>query len=224
MKAAPAFEHDQSNNLAGIGAKAIEWHARRCAPCPPGCGSGAGPAFTSDASLTGRHTRQRHGFRGADWLERPERESEENVEGALDAIGLRTGMTVAEVGAGTGYVSLRMAKLSAPAARFTPRSATRDAGIARNNAPKANHQRRTCLVARLIPSSLPGQMDLIILVDVLPRVLAAAKNAAGNSPGIETRRAAGAMEYRKEDPNVPILPDHKMSWPRKTGVEAEGSG
>ena len=68
------------------------------------------PAFQSTHPLTGRHIANVMGFRGADWLERPERESEENVEGALDAIELKPGMTVAEVGAGTGYVSLRMAK------------------------------------------------------------------------------------------------------------------
>ena len=39
------------------------------------------------------------GVGGAEWLERPERETEENVEGALDAIGLKKGMVVAEVGA-----------------------------------------------------------------------------------------------------------------------------
>ena len=48
------------------------------------------PAFQSTHPLTGRHIANVMGFRGADWLERPERESEENVEGALNAIGLST--------------------------------------------------------------------------------------------------------------------------------------
>src|SRR6185295_9150467 len=75
------------------------------------------PAFQSAHPITGRHIANVMGFRGADWLERPERESEENVEGALDAIGLKPGMTVAEVGAGTGYVALRMAKRVGPSGK-----------------------------------------------------------------------------------------------------------
>src|SRR5258708_5429413 len=68
------------------------------------------PAYQSTHPLTGRHIARVMGLSGAEWLERPERETEENVEGALNAIGLKPGMTVAEVGAGTGYVALRMAK------------------------------------------------------------------------------------------------------------------
>ena len=80
------------------------------------------------------------GFRGADWLDRPERESEENVEGALNAIGLKPGMTVAEVGAGTGYVALRMATASAPPARCTPTICSRKCcDLLRDNAAKAGN-------------------------------------------------------------------------------------
>src|SRR6266849_248051 len=68
------------------------------------------PAYQSTHPLTGRHIARVMGLSGAEWLERPERETEENVEGALNALGLKPGMTVAEVGAGTGYVALRMAK------------------------------------------------------------------------------------------------------------------
>src|ERR1022692_1559432 len=51
---------------------------------------------------------------GAGWLDRPEREAEEAPEGALDALGIRPGMVVADVGAGTGYMSLRLAKRVGP--------------------------------------------------------------------------------------------------------------
>ena len=61
---------------------------------------GAGASLPLTYPPTGRRIANVMGFRGADWLERPERESEENLEGALDAIGLKPGMTVAEVGAG----------------------------------------------------------------------------------------------------------------------------
>jgi len=96
------------------------------------------PAFQSTHPLTGRHIANVMGFRGADWLERPERESEENVEGALDAIGLKPGMTVAEVGAGTGYVALRMAKRVGPSGKVYANDLQPEMlGLLRNNAAKA---------------------------------------------------------------------------------------
>ena len=94
-------------------------------------GAARQPAFQSTHPLTGRHIANVMGFGGADWLERPERESEENVEGALNAIGLKPGMTVAEVGAGTGYVALRMARRVGPTRQgLRQRSAARDAAAA----------------------------------------------------------------------------------------------
>jgi hypothetical protein len=44
------------------------------------------PASQATHPLTGRQIAHVMGYTGADWLERPERESEENVQGALDAI------------------------------------------------------------------------------------------------------------------------------------------
>ena len=58
-------------------------------------------AFQSEHPLSGRKIAPVMGVGGADWLDRNERESEENPEGALDAIRIKPGMVVADVGAGT---------------------------------------------------------------------------------------------------------------------------
>jgi len=50
------------------------------------------------------------GVGGAGWLERPEREAEEEPSRAIEALDLRTGMTVADIGAGSGYYTVRMAR------------------------------------------------------------------------------------------------------------------
>src|ERR1700743_2907013 len=73
--------------------------------------------FQGDHPVTGRQIAGVMGVQGADWLNRPEREREENPEGALDALRIRPGMVVADVGAGTGYMSLRLAKRVGPAGK-----------------------------------------------------------------------------------------------------------
>lgn len=60
--------------------------------------------------ISGRRYAGVMGFQGADWLERTEREIEEEPETALNAIGIAPGSTVADVGAGSGYFTVRMAR------------------------------------------------------------------------------------------------------------------
>ena len=51
---------------------------------------------------------------GADWLERSERESEENPAKAIQALQIKSGMTVCDLGAGSGYYTVRMSRLVGP--------------------------------------------------------------------------------------------------------------
>ena len=69
--------------------------------------------------VTGRKIAPVMGLGGAEWLERSEREMEELPETALDAIGIKPGMRVADVGAGVGYFTLRLSKRVGPSAWFT---------------------------------------------------------------------------------------------------------
>src|SRR5215217_239785 len=75
-------------------------------------------AFTlwaqAEHPVTGRRIASVMGIGGAEWLERSEREIEEMPETALDKIGLKPGMVVADVGAGVGYFTVRLAKRVGP--------------------------------------------------------------------------------------------------------------
>jgi ubiquinone/menaquinone biosynthesis C-methylase UbiE len=175
--------------------------------------------------LTGRRIARVMGYTGADWLERPERESEENVEGALDAIRLKPGMTVAEVGAGTGYVALRMAKRVGPSGKvYANDLQPQMLVLLRNNAAKGGITNvETVLGSETDPKLPPGQMDLIILVDVYHEFSQPQKMLQGIRRALKPDGRLVQLEYRKEDPAIPILPDHKMSVAEaKTEVEAEG--
>src|SRR6266850_8399864 len=59
--------------------------------------------------ITGRRYASVMGSAGADWLVRPERETEEQPDRALDLIGIVRNSTVADVGAGNGYIAWRLA-------------------------------------------------------------------------------------------------------------------
>lgn len=181
--------------------------------------------YQSVHPLTGRKIAQVMSATGADWLERPEREAEENVEGALDAIGIRPGSSVAEVGAGTGYVSIKMARRVGPAGKvyandIQPEMLAR----LRDNAAKAGVRNiQTVLGTGTDPKLPAGQMDLIVLVDVYHEFSQPQKMLDAMLPSLKPEGRLVLLEYRKEDPAVPILPEHKMSVAEaKTEVEAEG--
>src|SRR5215217_5362141 len=67
--------------------------------------------------VTGRRYAGVMGVAGADWLVRPEREAEEQPDAALDAIGIVKGSTAADIGAGAGYFTWRLAERVGPSGK-----------------------------------------------------------------------------------------------------------
>ena len=67
--------------------------------------------------ISGRQYANVMGYQGADWLDREERDIEENPDAAIAALELRPGDVVADVGAGSGYMTVRMARLVGPEGR-----------------------------------------------------------------------------------------------------------
>jgi len=175
--------------------------------------------------VTGRQIAPVMGVAGADWLDRPEREREENPEGALNAIGITPGMTVAEIGAGTGYMSLRMAKRVGPTGKVYANDIQPEMlKLLRDNAAKAGFRNVEAVLGDVADPKLPkGQMDLVLLVDVYHEFSKPQKMLRRIH---ETLKPAGRLvllEYRKEDPNVPIREEHKMSVGQvRAELEPEG--
>jgi precorrin-6B methylase 2 len=201
------------------------WITRRWLLALCAAGLWAGQVDTGDHPVTGRKIANVMGVGGADWLNRPEREKEENPEGALDALAIRPGMIVADVGAGTGYMSLRMAKRVGPSGKvyandIQPEMLRR----LRENAAKAGLTNIETVQGEETDPKLPaGRMDLVLLVDVYHEFSKPREMIDKIREALKLDGRLVLLEYRKEDPNVPIQPAHKMSVAEvKAELEPQG--
>lgn len=175
--------------------------------------------------ISGRRYAGVMGFQGADWLERTEREIEEEPETALNAIGIAPGSTVADVGAGSGYFAVRMARRVGAQGRVYANDLQPEMlAMLASRLQKEGVPNVTLVQGTVDDPKLPAaSIDLILMVDVYHEF---------SQPQIMLRRMREALkpggrlvllEYRKEDPSVPIRPEHKMSVAEaKLEVEAEG--
>lgn len=175
-----------------------------------GCGLLSGQA---EHPVTGRKIAPVMGVAGAEWLERSEREKEEAPEEALAAMGVRRGMTVADVGAGTGYFSIRLARRVGPTGRvyandvqpeMLDRIRQRSSALGLTNI-------ETVLGTEADPKLPAGQMDLVLMVDVYHEFSQPQRMLAAIRTSLKPDGHLVLLEYRKEDPTIPIRPDHKMS-------------
>lgn len=83
-----------------------------------GSGSPQRAADQNVDPVTGRVIAPTMGVEGADWLDRPEREREEQPQKVIAALHLTPGVNVGEVGAGTGFYALRIAKRIQPGGTY----------------------------------------------------------------------------------------------------------
>jgi SAM-dependent methyltransferase len=183
------------------------------------------PAFQDTHPVTGRKYAGVMGVSGADWLVRPEREAEENPEGALDALGLKPGMVVADVGAGVGYMSLRMARRVAPGGKVWANDLQPEMlRMLRDNAGKARVSNIETVQGSETDPKLPkNTMDLVLLVDVYHEFSHPREMVRGIRESLKPDGRLVLLEYRKEDPKVPILIEHKMTVGEvKAELEADG--
>ncbi|MGD1096476.1 MAG: methyltransferase domain-containing protein [Bryobacteraceae bacterium] len=182
-------------------------------------------AFQERHPLTGRRIAPVMGAAGADWLDRSERDAEEKPEVGLDSLGLKPGMIVADVGAGSGYMSLRMAVRVGPTGKVLAEDVQPEMLrlLKQNQATARLTNIETVLGTETDPKLPEGKLDLILMVDVYHELSQPQKMLRKLREALKPDGRLVLFEYRKEDPSIPIKPEHKMSVQEaKTEVEAEG--
>jgi ubiquinone/menaquinone biosynthesis C-methylase UbiE len=162
---------------------------------------------------------------GAPWLDRREREDEENPDLALRLLRIKKGATVADIGAGSGYITIRMAKIVGPTGKVY--ASDIQAGmltLLQQNVAKAKVDNIVPVLGAVDDPKLPaGSVDLAIMVDVYHEFSEPQKMLQHIREALKPDGRLVLLEYRAEDPGVPILPDHKMSKVQvKQEVEHEG--
>ncbi len=182
------------------------------------CGSSSAPRPADDGSgrYQGREIAQTCSYLGADWLDRADRTEREQPDKVVAALELAPGMTAADVGAGTGYFTVRLARAVGPTG--TVYATDLQPEMLKLLAATVTRERITN--ARIIRATehsaeLPAACcDLVLLVDVYHELSDPAAVMAGIHAALRPGGRLVLVEYRGEDPAVPIKPEHKMTLPR----------
>jgi precorrin-6B methylase 2 len=163
----------------------------------------------------GREIAQVMGYQGAGWLERPEREQEEQPAKLIKMLDFKPGMVVADIGAGSGYLTFRIAPLVGPQGKVYA------VDIQKKMRDIISYRMKTGNITNVEPvrgtltdPHLPAEaIDLILMVDVYHEFSHPYEMTEAMVKALRPGGRLVFVEYRKEDKNppVPILEVHKMT-------------
>ena len=160
----------------------------------------------------GREISQVMGHRGAGWLERPEREREENVSQALLNMNLKPDEHIADIGAGSGYYTFRIAR-SVPEGKVLAVDIQPEMLDIMRQKIKKNHVENVELVKgeETSPNLAENSVDMVLMVDVYHELSHPKEMMQEIVTALKPDGRFILLEYRMEDPEVPIKRLHKMS-------------
>lgn len=172
-----------------------------------------------------REIAQVMGHMGASWLERPEREREERTDLLLSLLPIVPGDTVADIGAGSGYFTRRLARMVGEGGRVLATDIQPemlqilDQSLAREGIGNV-----TPILGTITDTGLePGSVDLILLVDVYHEFDHPWEMSRSMRRALKPDGVVALVEYRAGDPQVPIKPLHTMTA-EQSRLEFEAAG
>jgi len=152
------------------------------------------------------------GFEGSSWLERPSRAAEERPDLLVMELHLLAGMTVADIGAGSGYLSRRMAPLVRPGRVFAVDVQPEMVDLLKKLSQQPGLQDIVPIQGGASDVRLPpDSVDLAVLVDVYHELDSPYEVMRSLVRALKPGGRVVLVEYRSEDPGVPIKAVHKMS-------------
>lgn len=161
----------------------------------------------------GREIARVMGHQAAGWLERPEREQEEAPTRLLKALDLKGGEVVADIGAGSGYHTFRLAKAVGPRGKILAVDIQPEmlALIRKRMKAEMVNNVEPVLGAEMDPKLPAEAVDLILLVDVYHEFSHPFEMTEAMVKALKSGGRLVFVEFRLEDPKVPIKLVHKMS-------------
>jgi ubiquinone/menaquinone biosynthesis C-methylase UbiE len=161
----------------------------------------------------GREIAHVMGHQAADWLERPEREQEEHSDRLVDELNIQPDQVAADIGAGTGYFSRRLAE------KVGPHGKVLAVDIQPEMLDLLTNRMASFGITNVVPilgtptnpSLPPRAVDLVLLVDVYHEFDYPYEMMHAICQSLKPSGRVVFVEFRAEDPQVPIKPLHKMS-------------
>src|SRR5450755_3948260 len=175
--------------------------------------------------VSGRQYAGVMGSAGADWLVRPERAEEEQPDKAIALLAIAKGATVADIGAGNGYMTWRLAERVGPTGKVYANDIQPEMlEMLRKNMQQRKLKNVETVLGTFDDPKLPANtLDLVLLVDVYHEFSEPQKMLPPIRESLKPDGRLVLLEYRGEDPTVPIRPEHKMTVAQvKAELEPEG--
>lgn len=149
---------------------------------------------------------------GSEWLERNSRQEEENPQQAIDSMPLKSNSVVADIGAGTGYYTFRIAD-KIPTGKIYAVEVQNEMIAQLENKKRELHKENVVVVKGSETSAnLPdNSVDLIIMVDVYHELAYPHEMLTSLYKSLKPSGKLLLLEYRLEDPSIPIKTLHKLS-------------
>ena len=152
-------------------------------------------------------------FEGADWLIRPERIREEDPDRMLASLDIKKGAVVADVGAGVGYHVWRLSEIVGPTGKVIGEDIQPEMlRMLKKNIDDRKLRNVEIVLGTPSDPKLPeNSLDLVLMVDVYHEFADPITMMGHLRKALKPDGRIVLVEFRKEDPNVPIQPLHKMS-------------
>ena len=171
------------------------------------------PVEDSRKSYLGRVLAKPMSHLGAPWLIRPEREEEERASESFKQLKLAKGMNVCDLGCGNGYWTLPMARDVGEDGTVYAVDIQREMlQKLRQRSSKYKLNNIEPVLGKVDDPNLPAnKVDLVLMVDVYHEFSHPESMLWGIRRSLTSKGVVALLEYREEDPRVPIKPLHKMS-------------